>query len=78
MATFIGRSGTDAIFKALQRICIVITAYNTKITAAIAIAEGAGLITAAQASLAVSFIEGARTTCDIFKIVASNSGFPPS
>lgn len=75
MAEFIGKSGVDAIFRALQAICRVVKKYNLKAQAAITTAAAAGLITPAQESAALLFLSTAQATCDIFAIVAANSGF---
>ena len=75
MAEYVGKSGVDAVFKALQRICIVIAKYEAKMLAAIAVAETAGVITSAQATVATGFVAAARSTCDVFRAVAGNSGF---
>lgn len=75
MAEFVGKSGVDAIFRALQAICRVIKKYNLKAQAAITVAAAAELITPAQEGAALAFLASAQATCDIFQIVASNSGF---
>jgi len=75
MTTFVGRSGADAVFKALHRICIVLTHYSVKLDVAIGLAESASLITSTQATVARTFLATSSAVCDIFKIVADNSGF---
>lgn len=75
MTAFVGRSGADAVFKALKRICIVITAYGPKLNVAIDLAAAADLISAGEATTAKAFISSAATVCDIFNTVARNSGF---
>lgn len=70
-----GKTGADAVFKALQRICIVITKYRTKLDAVINQAEAASVITSAQATAAHDFIASASTVCAVFNLVAGFSGF---
>jgi hypothetical protein len=74
MATVNFRTGADAIFIALSRICIVINRYSAKLQLAIDAALAAGLITDTQRATANAFILSARAVCDIFRIVARNSG----
>lgn len=75
MASFVGRSGADATFKALHHICIVIQRYGSKLVTAVDLTLAAGLITSDQATAAKTFIVGSRALCDIFDIIAKNSGF---
>ena len=75
MAYFFGKSGADAIAKALDRICLVLQKYSLKLDAAISAAQASDIITSEQATIARTFISTARTACDIFKLVARNSGF---
>lgn len=77
MTEFIGRSGADAVFKALDRICIVVRRYGPKLNIAIDLAETASLITASEAITARAFVATASATCNIFRVVADNSGFYP-
>lgn len=75
MAFFFGKSGADAIFVALERVCKVLNRYEAKLRSAVAAAETGGVITSDQATAAYLFIDGARVTCAIFGLIASNSGF---
>lgn len=75
MTEFVGRSGADAVFKALHKICLVVTSYGPKLDTAIGLTQTAGLITSDQASAARLFLTSANAACDIFKIIAGNSGF---
>lgn len=70
-----GKTGADAIFKALKRICIVITKYNTKLVAVVAAAEAASAITSSDASTITSFIAAANSACVAFQKLADYSGF---
>ena len=70
-----GRTGADAIFKALQRICIVITRYRVKLDAVIDAAVTAGAITSAQATTAHDFVATAGSVCLVFNLIANYSGF---
>lgn len=75
MSAFVGRSGADAVFKALHKICKVLQAYSFKLDIAIGLAETAGLITSGEATAARAFITGSGALCDIFLKVSKNSGF---
>ena len=75
MTAFVGRSGADAVYKALHRICQVLQAYGPKLNVAIDLTETAGLITSSQAITARSFVGTAGAVCDIFLIISKNSGF---
>lgn len=75
MAEFIGRSGADAVAKALHKICHVLTAYSNKLNVAIDLATAAEIITIGEATVAKTFLGTANTVCDIFEKVAGNSGF---
>jgi len=75
MANFNGRSGADAIFKALHRICIVVQRFGPKLNLAIDLTAEAALITSEQATAAKAFITSSGAVCDIFNVVARNSGF---
>lgn len=68
-----GKTGADAIAKALHRICLVLSHYRTKCDAVITAAEAAGAITAAQATAAHDFLGTANTVCSIFELVAGYS-----
>ncbi len=70
-----GRTGADAIFKALKRICIVITHYRTKLDAVIDAAVTNNIITSAQGTTAHDFVSAASATCAIFELIAGYSGF---
>jgi len=70
-----GRTGADAIFKALKRICIVLTKYQSKLVAVIVSAQSAGAITSAQAADATALINLASAACVAFQRIADYSGF---
>lgn len=70
-----GKTGADAVFQALRHICHVIVKYRTKLDGVITSAQGAGVITAAQATTAHDFVAAATTTCSIFELIAGYSGF---
>ena len=70
-----GKTGADAIFRAMHKICQMITKYGPKLSAVLVAAEGAGVITAAQLSAAQTFITGAQALCDVFNLVSQYSGF---
>jgi hypothetical protein len=69
-----GKTGADAVFQALAKICRVITAYRAKLDAVITAAEGAGVITADQAATAHDFVATASSVCAVFQLVAGYSG----
>jgi len=75
MAFFLGKSGADAIFIALEHVCKILNKYETKLRSAIAAAETGGVITSDQATAAYLFVDTARVTCLIFGLIAGNSGF---
>lgn len=70
-----GKTGADAVFKALKRICIVLSHYRAKLDIVINAAEAAAVITSAQATTAHDFLASASTVCAIFEAVADYSGF---
>lgn len=70
-----GKSGADAIFKALKRVCIVLAKYQSKLIAVTAAARSAGAITATQETQINNFIAVAVVTCDAFHALADYSGF---
>lgn len=70
-----GKTGADAIFKALKRICIVLSHYQFKLIAVVDAAETASAITADQATKIRNFISVATVTCDAFQALADYSGF---
>lgn len=72
---FLGKSGSDAIAIGFKKMCRVIAKYHTKLDAAIDQAEADGKITSDQATAAHLFVDSATVTCDIFILVAGNSGF---
>jgi hypothetical protein len=70
-----GKTGADAIFKALHHICSVLNKYRTKLEAVVTAAQGAGAITSGQATQINDFIAVAVVTCDAFAALAAYSGF---
>lgn len=70
-----GKTGADAIFKALKRICIVLTKYQAKLQAVVIAAETAGAISAADATTINAFITVAGATCSAFDRLSQYSGF---
>jgi hypothetical protein len=63
-----GKTGADAIARSLSHICRVINAYAAKLS---------GWITSDQADVARAFVSSADAACQVFKIIAKNSGFQP-
>lgn len=70
-----GKTGADAVFIALKRICIVLSHYRAKLDAVIDTAESNGVITSVQATAAHDFLATANTVCAVFELVAGYSGF---
>jgi hypothetical protein len=70
-----GKTGADAIFKALKRICLVLSHYSGKLDKMITAAEAADVVTSAQAATARAFLAGANGACAIFETLADYSGF---
>jgi len=73
--SFLGKSGADAVFVALNHICKVVNRYHVKLDAAIDQAATDGVIGSGEATAAHAFIDAASITCEIFKLVSGNSGF---
>jgi len=72
-----GKTGADAIAKALKHICRVINAYSAKLNRVIDDAEAFGTITAEQAAAAKAFVASADAACQVFILIAGYSGFQP-
>jgi len=70
-----GKTGADAVFKALSRICIVLSHYRAKLDGIIDTCVTEGVITSAQATVAHDFLASANTVCAVFDLVAGYSGF---
>ncbi len=70
-----GKTGADAVFFALKRICIVLSHYRAKLDNVIDAAETAGAISSAQATTAHDFLATANTVCAVFEAIAAYSGF---
>lgn len=69
-----GKTGADAIAQSMKHICRVIIAYSAKLHAVIDAAQGAGVITAEQATQAHAFVAAADGNCQIFVLIAGYSG----
>lgn len=70
-----GKTGADAIFKALKHICIVLSHYNLKLRLVITAARVAGAITTGEETIILAFIDSAVVACDAFNKLAAYSGF---
>lgn len=70
-----GKTGADAIFGYLHKICAVLLKYQAKLVAVVAAAEAAGAITSEQATQINAFITVASATCSAFEALAQYSGF---
>lgn len=71
---YVGKSGSDALFKALAHICRIERTWHLKLLAAIDQAVTDGKITDLQRSIAHTFLESVSVACDIFELIAGNSG----
>lgn len=69
-----GKTGADAIFQALHKICHVLVKYQVKLTTFIDLLVTAQVITSAEADTAKTFIAAAGATCAVFQKIASYSG----
>jgi hypothetical protein len=74
MPAITGKTGADAVAKALHRICLTLSHYRAKLDAVIDTAVTAGVITSAQATTAHDFLATAQTVCAIFELIAGYSG----
>ncbi len=70
-----GKTGADAVFKALKAICITLSHYRSKLDTVIDQAAAADVITSAQATVAHDFLASANTVCAVMELVAGYSGF---
>lgn len=70
-----GKTGADAIFKAIKRIAIVISHYAPKFLATVAVMESGGQITAVEAATIRAFISGLNDLVTALSKVADYSGF---
>jgi hypothetical protein len=70
-----GKTGADAIAKAVEHICRLVTKYHDKLAGVIDGAHAAGVIDATQQALAHAFIDGAQAACTVWKLIAGFSGF---
>jgi hypothetical protein len=69
-----GKTGADAVFIALSKICRVLVAYRAKLDAVIDQAATGGVISSTQATAAHDFLAIVNTTCAIFELIAGYSG----
>lgn len=70
-----GKTGADAIFIAIRHICRVVTRYQSRLTAVVAAAAGAGAITAGQQTTINNFLSTLTALCNAFEALAGYSGF---
>jgi len=75
MAVITGKTGADAIFKAIKRICIVLSHFSSKLSAVVDQAVVDGAITSAQATVAKQLITLATDFCIVYELLADYSGF---
>jgi hypothetical protein len=72
-----GKTGADAVFVFVKRICNTLTRYRTKLEAFIDVAETASIITADQATLARTFVSTADAACTVFQLLAQYNSVNP-
>lgn len=70
-----GKTGADAIWKALHRIAIVLSHYAPKFLAVVAVMQSSGSITSAEAALITEFVNSLTAVAAALKKVADYSGF---
>lgn len=70
-----GKTGADAIYKALKRILIVMSHYLPKLKATVAIMVSTGALTTAEAAEVNAFLDSMSALIAAVKKVADYSGF---
>lgn len=70
-----GKTGADAIFKAIKRVAIVLSHYAPKFLAVIAVMETGGNITPAEAATIRAFVTSMNDLLSALSKVAEYSGF---
>lgn len=70
-----GKTGADAIWKALKRIVIVLSHYAPKLLATVAIMQAGGQLTSAEAAEITAFINDTASLLAAITKVADYSGF---
>ena len=70
-----GKTGADAIFKALKRIAIVLSHYSGKLSAVVVAAQAAGAITSGDAAAIEAFLVGFTAALNAFEKLAEYAGF---
>jgi pheromone shutdown protein TraB len=70
-----GKTGADAVFKAIKRVTIVISHYAPKFLAVIAVMEAGGNITSVEAATIRAFITSLNDLMAALSKVAAYSGF---
>lgn len=72
-----GKTGADAIGKALHHVCHVFVKYDSKLRAVISAAVAAGAITSAQGTAANAFLDTVNVTCSIWEAIAEFNSITP-
>lgn len=70
-----GRTGADATYFFVKKICGTLSRYRAKLEAVTAAAQTAGAITAEQKTIILDFIGTADLLCVALKALAGYSGF---
>lgn len=70
-----GKTGADAVFKALKRIAIVLSHYAPKFLAVVAVMEAGGNITSVEAAAIRAFVTSLNDLLSALSKVADYSGF---
>jgi len=72
-----GKTGADAVFRALAHICQVLNAYRSKLDAIIDAAVVADVIPEEAGLIAHDFLAAAQATCLIFAKIAEFNSIQP-
>lgn len=64
------KTGADAVYLALKKICQIITRYGVKLNIFIDAAVAANVITSGQGTIAKGFLSSAQAACDVFTLLA--------
>lgn len=72
-----GKTGWDAVSRAIDGVCRTIQRYRNKLHALIVLAQAATIITADEATKAHAFVEDASNLCSIFQKLAEYNSITP-
>jgi hypothetical protein len=72
-----GKTGADAVSKAVSKICRVVNAYRVKLHTIIDAAKIAGIITVDEAAVAHAFVDSIGVACAIWMRIADYNSVSP-